>query len=137
MSVFSVIKSIGGTVLKVGHILLPILHAFREASPEVDMALDTVEDVIEEGGEIADDFLDRNLPTIEAAHEFFVDLKTLADSGVDLTAYIIRASQVETPNSITPSEAQRIGQLLIRMQETLPALIENSDGLMAKVEEMK
>lgn len=136
MGIFGTLGGIASTVMNVGKIVLPILNAFRAASPEVDAALDKVDDVIEQGGEIADDFFDRNLSTLEQMNEFFVDLGAVAGTGQDLTRFLIDASQNESPETITPEEAQRAGLLIIQLKQRVVDLA-TTEELAEKIAMMK
>lgn len=137
MSIFSVLGDIAKVVLKVGKIVLPIVEALRGSSHEVDQVMDQVDGVVEAGGEIADDFFDRNIEIIEDMDEFFGDLEQLGKAGKALTGAVIRASQEESPDKITPLEAEAIGDALIVMKDKAIALFENSEGLEEKIAGMK
>lgn len=127
MSVFSVIGSIAVKVWGIGKVLLPILEAFRAASPAVDDALDKVEDILEEGGEVADDFLDRNLRTLEDMREFFQDMQAAGVAGQAFMEQAITYSQVESPDQLTPAEAQTLAVMLPHLKDTLRALVTRED----------
>ncbi len=136
MGIFSVLGEIAKTVLKVGQVLIPILKALRGSSHEIDDVLDRVDDVIEGGGEIADDFFDRNIGSLEDMNTFFVELEEVAKSGGALTAYCIEASRVVTPDQITPEEGKRIALMLVELKSGIVELLENSEGLEEKLEAM-
>ncbi len=136
MGVGSFFGSIAGTVFKIGRIVLPILNAFRAASPEVDEYLDKVDDIIESGGEAADAFLDRNLGTLEDMQTFFSELEQLGADGRVLSVYLIEASQVESPETLTPVEAHKAGILLNQVRESFAALA-TKEELAEKIATMK
>lgn len=123
MSVFSVLKGIAGTALKVGRIALPIIRALRASSEEVDQVCDQVEDVIDGAGEAADDFFDRNMSKINALEEFAVEGQEALAELEGLCGDIRRASQVETPDMITPEEGKRIAARLPILKDRFKALV--------------
>ena len=92
--------------LSIGAKLLPFVRAAREVSPEVDRLLDDIEGRIAQGGAEADDFLDRNLATIEAMNGFYTELEQVARTGKAWTEKALLVSQTETPDTVDPSEAQ-------------------------------
>ena len=118
MSVFSFLGKVLGTVtgavksvLKIGASVLPFVRAAREVSPEVDKVLDTLEAKIEAGGEELDDFLDRNLPTLEAMRGFAIEvqawgaaLQVLSETGIDVSQNPV------SPNIVDPAEAKRLAE---------------------------
>lgn len=99
MGIFGTIGNILGkvvgvvkTVIGIGASVLPFVRAAREVSPEVDRILDTLEAKIEDGGEELDDFLDRNLATLEAMRGFAIEvqawgvaLQEMADTAIDVS----------------------------------------------------
>jgi len=98
-------------------IALPILKSMRPASNEVDEAFKYVEQKIASGGIAADDFLDRNLETIQA-------INTAAGHGIAylrqlhiVTDKLIRYSQLETPDTLTPAEVEDLGREIVKFRE--------------------
>jgi cell division septum initiation protein DivIVA len=105
---FGVVKVAVGIGVK----LLPFVKAAREMSPEVDAFLDNVEQRVQEGGEEADDFLDRNQPTLQAMQGFYAELAVVARTGEAWVAYALLVSQTETPDSVDPGEAKELALLI-------------------------
>jgi len=125
--------------LSIGKQLLPFVRAAREVSPQVDGYLDQIEEKLAEGGEAADDFLDRNLPTLEAMEGFYTELETFARTGRSYTSYAILASQSETPDTIDPAEAQELALRVNAHRVALKDLVTKIDetDLEAKLDGMK
>ena len=148
MSIFtkigSVIGSVGGVIGKVigvaGTVIAvakPIVYALKDAIPEVGKALGFIQDKLEAGQVEADDFLDRNLPVINA-------LEAVSARGVDvmdrlhtISVKLRVYSQEQTPDRITEDEAADLIQefkalvaLLNPWHEDLTAAAD----LMAKME---
>lgn len=146
MSIFSVLSSIFGkaygvvkVAVNIGKQLLPFVRAAREVVPQVDQYLDQLEAKIADGGEEADDFLDRNLPTLQAMEGFYAELEAVGRTGKAYVAYAIQASQTDTPDSLDPEEAQQLALLLNAHRvavKDLATKVEESD-LEAKLEAMK
>ena len=137
MSIFGFLGGILKKVWDVGKILLPIVEAFRAASPEVDRVLDKIDDIIDEGGEVADDFFDRNLPTINGMLEFYRDMQVVGLSGEDFMEEVIIASQTETPDEITPEEVENLGKLLMVHKDDIRGFFSKQDELAAGLKAMK
>lgn len=121
MSVFSFVERIAGTVIGVGKILLPIVRALRQGSPVVDDAISKIEDIIELGGGAADDVFDRNRAEITAAKDYchgaaavFTGLEEVLQECLDASA-----EYDDTPDSVTPEEAQAIA---LKLWELKPAI---------------
>ncbi len=136
MKIFNAISSLISKVKQVGRLVLPLLNIFRDSSPEIDRALDKVEDVIESGEEAADDFFDRNAETVDAMHEFFGDLQALGAKGQEMTGAIITATRVETPDRFTPAEAEWVGGLILEVKDLIRALGKR-EQLIAAIEKME
>lgn len=116
MSVFKFLGKILGTVVgavksvvSVGASVLPFVRAAREVSPEVDRILDSIEAKIEDGGEALDDFLDKNLQTLEAMRGFAVEVQAWGASLQALAETAIDVSQgAESPDVVDPAEVARL-----------------------------
>ena len=120
MSIFKVLGNILGkvvgvikTVVGIGASVLPFVRAAREVSPEVDRILDTLEAKIQDGGEELDDFLDRNLPTLESMAAFAIEvqawgaaLQVMAETAIDIS------QGAASPELVDPPEAQRLAEAI-------------------------
>ena len=120
MSIFSVLGSVLGkvvgvvkTVIGIGASVLPFVRAAREVSPEVDRILDTLEAKIADGGVELDDFLDRNLPTLDSMRAFAIEvqawgasLQVMAETATDIS------QNAESPDLVTPTEANELAQAI-------------------------
>ncbi len=137
MSIFGFLGGIFKKVLEIGGVLLPILEAFRKVSPDVDKVLDKIDGIIDEGGEVADDFLDRNLRTLEDMQEFYHDMQRAGSTGELFVAEAIKASQVETPDDITPDEVEAVGRLLLVHKDALRGLFSRNEELAKAIKAMK
>lgn len=134
MSIFSVfrtvVKTVGNVatvVVNVGRQLLPFIGAARQAIPAVDEAVTKVEDVIAQGGAEADQFLDRNIDTIRDLDGFFVELQEVGVRGQAVTGYAIQASQVDSPTTVTPEEAEELARRIWALKESLAAIASKND----------
>jgi len=115
MSFFSVIGRIGSLVGKVSGIVSavvkvagPLLDALRPAVNEVDVALSWLEENAAEVGDGADEFLDRNLPTVNAIEEV-AGRGVVVFSSLERVAVMCREfSQEQTPDTITAEEAEAL-----------------------------
>jgi hypothetical protein len=96
----------------IGRQMLPFVRAAREVVPQVDQYLDQFEAKIVEGEQAADDFLDRNLPTLNAMEGFYAELEVVGRTGREFTEYAISASQTVTPDALEPAEVQELVRLL-------------------------
>lgn len=120
MSVFKFLGKILGTVagavksvVSIGASVLPFIRAAREVSPEVDKVLDSIEAKIEDGGEELDDFLDRNLATLEAMRGFAIEVQAWGASLQVLSEVGIEVSQgAESPDVVTPDEVARLASAI-------------------------
>jgi hypothetical protein len=138
-SIFGTAFGVVKTAVGIGKQLLPFIRGAREMIPQVDEYLDKFEEKVAEAGEDGDDFLDRNLPTLQAMEGFYTELEAVGRTGRDYTAYAILASQSETPDTIEPGEAQELALKLNAHRVALKDLltkIEDSD-LEKKLEGMK
>jgi hypothetical protein len=111
-SIFGTAFGVVKTAVNIGKQLLPFVSAARSVVPQVDQYLDQLEEKITEGGEAADDFLDRNLPTLQAMEGFYAELEAVGRTGREYVSYAIHASQSETPDTIDVGEAQELAILL-------------------------
>lgn len=100
----------------------PIVQGLRKSIPAVNEILTKFEDNVEKGGEGADNYLDRNLGVIGAvggyADRGIYALTNLKELCNDLVTY----SQVETPDTITPEEAQKIVKKMAMFREAWGSL---------------
>lgn len=110
---------IAGKVYSVGKILLPIISAFRQASPQVDAIVDKLEDVLEMGESQADDFLDQNVDLLYDMEAFGGDLQAAGAALKDVAETAMLFSQEETPDTITPAEAAILGAKIKTLGEAL------------------
>ncbi len=143
MSVFGIIgtiltKAAGivSVVVSIGKQILPFIVAAREVVPAIDDALDKVEGVLEKGGTEADDFFDRNLPVLMDMREVFSDLQKFGAAGEEMVTEAINASQVDTPDVITPEEAKSIALKIDALRAAGVALA-SMDGLEKKITELR
>lgn len=127
MSVFKFIGGLAAKVWGIGKVILPILEAFRSASPDVDQALVKLEDIIQDGGEVADDFLDRNKRTLEDLQDFFQDMQVTGALGEKFMADCLIYSQVDTPDEITPQEVADLGEQLPALKLAIARLFSRND----------
>jgi len=104
------ISYVAGKIYSVGTVLLPIISAFRQVSPDVDRIVGKLEDVLEMGEAQADDLLDRNVDLLEDMESFGVDLQAAGAALKDVAETALLFSQEETPDEITPAEAAILGQ---------------------------
>jgi hypothetical protein len=144
MSVFSFLGSIVGVVGKVAGVVVniftearPILEALRPAIEEVDIGMDWLEANAAVVGEEADDFLDRNLATINT-------LESVSARGVvffgklnELTVALRVASQESTPDTITDEEAANFIRLIGEMRDVKSAWGPDIDKALAQMDEAK
>lgn len=146
MSVFKFLGKVLGTVagavksvLSIGASVLPFIRAAREVSPEVDKVLDTIEAKIEDGGEELDDFLDRNLATLEAMRGFAIEVQAWGASLQVLSETGIEVSQgAASPDVVDPGEVARLASAIdvFRARSVALATAANDDleqGLKAMV----
>lgn len=122
----SFITSLGNIVRVIGRVgsvaygllktVIPVLESLRPAVDEIDTAFEFIEDKIAKGGIEADDFLDRNLGAIVAVENLsgkgiavFQQMNTVA-------VQLRLASQEQTPDTITPEEAQQIGEAFLEFR---------------------
>ncbi len=145
----NILRTIGGffgraanavaVAVGIGKQVAPYVRAAREVSPLVDAYVDKLEAVVQTGGEEADRFLDRNLATLQAMHGFFRENKEWAIAGEAMTGHLITASQSETPNELTPEEAERFAELAAVFTEATRQLATKSEesGLEAMLLELK
>jgi hypothetical protein len=104
-TVVGVVKTVG----RIGAAVLPFVRAAREISPDVDRICDTLEAQIDAGGEQLDDFLDRNLPTLEAMRGFAIEVQAWGASLQDMAETGIDVSQgAVSPETVDPAEAKRL-----------------------------
>ena len=115
-SLIGTVAKIATTAYSIIKTALPILEALRPAVKEIDETFAKIEAGIATGGVAADDFLDRNLATIDTLEsvsakgvQVFGKFNTLA---VKLRQY----SQVDTPDTITEAEALDLGKELYELR---------------------
>lgn len=115
--IISTVAKYATTAYSIIKTALPILEALRPAVQEVDEIFGKIEEGIAEGGVVADDFLDRNLPAIQA-------LERVSGRGVEvftqfnlLASKLEKFSQVETPDSITEEEAIELATDLYNLKQ--------------------
>lgn len=123
----------------IGKQVAPYVRAAREVSPLVDAYVDKLEAVVSTGAVEADQFLDRNLATLQALHGFFRENREWATAGEAMTGHLITASQSETPNELTPAEVEEFGRLAALFTEATKALATKTEesGLEAMLLEFK
>lgn len=126
-------KALGvvGSVIKVAR---PLVVALRPAVKEIDIAMDFLEDIATKAGTEADDFLDKNLPVINAIETvsargvvFFGELNAIA---VNLRKF----SQEQTPNKITEGEAKILIGQFARLKDLGAAWGPELDDALAKMD---
>ncbi len=134
MSVFQIIGRVAGQVagvislvVGIGKQMLPFIRAAREVSPDVDRVVDRIEAEISAGGTAADDWLDNNIAALRALDGFFLELGGVAVAGRDVTAAAIAASQSETPDTLTPAEAETLIAKIAILRAALAALGTKND----------
>ena len=129
MGILDKLKNVAKAALRIGNIVVPVLRGLGEMVPELGNLFAKVDEVVEDGGVEADNFLDRNLAELGEGKEFFLDLQTFAAQGAFTCDLLIRASQVDTPDLITVAEAEEILKATDRLRELGVAVVENNEGL--------
>lgn len=130
------ILDVAKSIVRIGKIVLPFLRPLRDLLPEFDRVADEIDEQIDKAGEVADDFFDRNLAKLGELREFFLDLGAVSEKGVAAIDEIIVASQVETPEKITPEEAERIGRAVNELRAAIAAAATRSEGLEERIAAM-
>lgn len=120
--VFSKVGGIAATVVGIGKQMLPFIRAARELSPDVDRIVDAIEANVLAGGTAADDWLDKNVEGVEALDGFFEELAAVAAAGRDVTQAALQFSMFDTPDTITPAEAEILVAKLALLRAKLAAL---------------
>ena len=137
MSIIDGIQNVLGTIMRVGQVVVPMLRSLRGVSDEIDDAFTAIDGAIEEGGEVADDFFDRNLSTVGDMREFFIDLRGVGDRGEALCDRVITASQVDTPDLITVEEGQELAELSNELRVAFKALVTKNEELEGRIASIK
>lgn len=138
MSLFgSILSGIGRvvtTAFGIFKVAKPIIEALRPAIPEVDRALDQIEDVVAAGGEKADDFLDNNLDTVLALEAWAGRGEAVMQRLGALAAQLRIASQEQTPDTIDPGEAAAMGEALLELRQLVRSWGEQTEGVLPLVD---
>lgn len=100
------VRAVAGVVAEA----VPVVRVLREFSPGVDRVCDLLEAEAEQGGVAVDDFLDRNVGTLQDMKGFFAEVKAWAIAGEAMCDKGIEVSQVTTPEIVDPGEALALGQ---------------------------
>ena len=136
-SLIGTVAKIATTAYSIIKTALPILEALRPAVREVDEVFAKIEQGIASGGIVADDFLDRNLDSIDM-------LESVSAKGVEVftrfneLAVKLRVfSQVETPDTITEQEALILGTDLINLRMLFSGWGPELDVAIKKLSEVK
>lgn len=136
-AIFSGIGKIANIAFGVIKTALPILRSLRPAVDEVDQAFEYIEQGIEKGGVVADDFIDRNMETIEILEHVSAKGQTVFGQINELAADLRIASQVNTPDTITPEEAEAIGRKIVALRSLLHGWGPELDEAVAKMAAVK
>ena len=136
-SLLSTVSKIATTAYAIVKTALPILEALRPAVREVDEVFAKIEQGISSGGIVADDFLDRNLDSIDM-------LESVSAKGIEvftrfneLATKLRVFSQVETPDTITEQEALILGTDLINLRMLFSGWGPELDVAIKKLSEVK
>ena len=118
-NIVGIIGKVIGVAASIIRIARPIIEAMRPAVEEIDQAMDWLEENATAVGEGGDDFLDRNIQTIE-------DLEAVSARGVvvfgkinELSIAMRVASQEKTPDTITEEEAGEFIRLIGEIKDSL------------------
>lgn len=136
-AIWKAIKSFGATVYKIAAIALPIIKALRQSSTEVDAVCDRIDAAVLKGEVAADDFFDRNLDTLRSIKEIAADSVALFHELGALCDDAITFSQVDTPDQITPAEAQKLAQRLDTIRVLAKRVATKGEPLEKALAEMK
>lgn len=116
---------------------LPFLKALRGSVAEVDVAFNYIETKISQGGDAADDFLDKNLEavkTVEAvSHRGEATFRQMGVICSKLRVY----SQEQTPDTITEEEALDLGREFFELKSTFAKLGPELEAAITELESMK
>lgn len=141
MSIFGkiigVVAKVATTAYSIIQTALPILRALRPAIDEVDRAFDYIEDKIADGGIAADDFLDKNIDTVQAIETWAGRGEAVMQRIGGLSAKLRIYSQEQTPDTITEGEAADLGEDLLELRKLIRSWGEETDQTIAKLEAMK
>ncbi len=118
-SIIGTIGKIVTTAVTIFKTAKPILEALRPAVDEIDEGFAFIEGKIAEGGVVADDFLDRNLDTILAVEHATGKGVVVMGQLNGLCAKLRLFSQEQTPDTITPEEAEELGADILAMRSAL------------------
>ena len=108
MGLIDGILNVGKAAIRIGKVVVPMLRGLADMVPELGRLFGSVDDAIDQGGTVADDFFDRNLGVIGDVREFFVDLQAVGVKGQETCDAIVVASQVDTPDQ-TDSDGDALG----------------------------
>jgi len=136
--------AIVGAVSKVANVAkgilgaaLPILKALRPAVDEVDVAFDYIETKIEQGGDAADDFLDKNIGAIVAVEEVSHRIESTGRQLGVICSKLRVYSQEQTPDTITEEEALDLGRAFMEFKTIITGLGPDVDTAIAQLESIE
>jgi hypothetical protein len=132
-SLISTIGKVVTTAVTIFKTAKPILEALRPAVDEIDEGFVFIEEQIASGGTVADDFLDRNLDTLIAVeHATGKGVVVLGQINA-LCAKLRLFSQDQTPDTITPEEAEELGNDILELRTVLAGWKPQLDAAIAKM----
>lgn len=125
MSFGSILGKVAGIVVEVVTKITPLVELIKSLIPGLREPLESVEDLIEESGELADDFIDAHRPQLMDLREFFTDLGGVSTAGVEMVDEVLRAADDDT---ITFDELAIVKQRAEALFEAVIALGKSADG---------
>jgi hypothetical protein len=136
-SLIGTVSKIATTAYAIIKTALPILQALRPAVDEVDEAFKYVEAKIAGGGVAADDFLDRNIEAIKAIEHATGKGVVVMGQLNALAEKLYLFSQIETPDEITPEEAEELGKDMLELRSALNGWKPTIDDAVTKMTAME
>ena len=137
MSIFSGFQNVVRTVLRIGGLIVPALRALRPFSDEIDNAFEQIDGAVAAGGEAADDFFDRNMGAIGDIREVGIDLQAVGLKIEETCDEIVKATQVETPDTITIEEGEAILERSNEIRKALADLVTKNEAAIERIAAMK
>ena len=125
MGVFSFIGKIAGVAVHVVTKLLPLAELLKDLIPGLKNPIEDIEELVDNAGELADDFIDNHRSEFEAIRNFG---KELSDVGLGVEMLADEVLRSADDDEVTINELERMKQRLTQLLSKLHALSSASDN---------
>ena len=134
MAILSVIGKIAGIVINVLISIRPFIDAIQALIPSLQEPLDVIENLLDDSGEMADDFIDRNMSAFMKTKELSIGLQA---TGAALEELMDATMGAAADDTVTLEEVERIKSKALAFYAEIRDMVSMADAASEALSKVK